>query len=192
VPADIPEVRGPGEPPEAYVERLAREKALAVAALAVAALEASGLTVSEGVSRAGDAMPAPPQYILAGDTTVALGDAVFEKPENAADAVRMLMALSGRVHRVATGLALVRRRGAQVEIWSGVEVTRVRFRTFDRGEAERYVATGEPMGKAGAYAIQGHGGELVEAVEGDLSTVIGLSVPLLSRLFSKAEAPWMA
>ncbi len=162
-PAAIVEVRAPGETPEAYVERLAREKAEAVAAR----------------------HPAAP--VLGGDTTVALGPRILEKPVDEDDAVAILLALAGREHRVATGLALVLPGGA---VRSGVEVTRVRFRAFDEGEARAYVATGEPMDKAGAYGIQGLGSALVEGIEGDFSAVVGLSVPLLLRLLREAGLPW--
>ncbi len=161
-PARIDEVRRPGETPESYVERLAGEKARAVRA-----------------RRAG-------AWVLAGDTTVAVDDEVLEKPVDRDDAVRMLLRLAGREHRVATGLALA---GAG-EIVSGVEVTQVRFRPFDRGVAEAYVDTGEPMDKAGAYGIQGLGGTLVEGIEGDFSAVVGLSVPLLVRLMEAAGVPY--
>jgi septum formation protein len=174
VPARIEESRRSGEAPEAYVERLAREKAE---------------TVRERN---------PEAWVLAGDTTVALGDEVLEKPADANDAVRMLLALSAREHRVATGLALAppargaEGAGAQAPpgIVSGVEVTRVRFRAFDEAEARAYVATGEPMDKAGAYGIQGLGGTLVEGIEGDFSAVVGLSVPLLVRLLERAGRPY--
>jgi septum formation protein len=162
-PADLVEVRAPGESPEAYVERLAREKALAVA------------------------HRHPAAHVLAGDTTVALDDRILEKPVDADDAVAILLSLAGREHRVATGLALVTPEG---QVHAGVEVTRVRFRAFHREEARAYVATGEPMDKAGAYGIQGLGGALVEAIEGDFSAVVGLSVPLLLRLLEEGGIPW--
>jgi septum formation protein len=174
VPAELDETRRPGEAPEAYVERLAREKAESVR------------TRNPGA------------WVLAGDTTVALGDEILEKPEDAADAVRMLLVLSGREHRVATGLALAAPapagagKGARAPtvLVSGVEVTRVRFRPFGEDEARAYVATGEPMDKAGAYGIQGLGGTLVEGIEGDFSGVVGLSVPLLVRLLDRAGRPY--
>lgn len=162
-PAAIVEVRAPGETPEAYVERLAREKAEAVAAR----------------------HPAAP--VLGGDTTVAMGPRILEKPADEEDAVAILLALAGREHRVATGLALVIPGGT---VHTGVQVTRVRFRPFSEAEARAYVATGEPMDKAGAYGIQGLGGALVEGIEGDFSAVVGLSVPLLLRLFREGGLPW--
>jgi septum formation protein len=163
VPADIEESRHPGEAPEGYVERMAREKAAAVRALH------------------------PGVWVLAGDTTVAVEHRVMEKPADAAEAVQMLLALQGREHRVATGLALV---GPEGIVKSGVRVTRVRFRAFDRTTARDYAATGEPMDKAGAYGIQGLGGALVEGIDGDFTTVVGLSVPLLVRLLERAGRPY--
>jgi len=163
VPADIEEARRPGEAPEGYVERMAREKAGAVRALH------------------------PEAWVLAGDTTVAVDQRVLEKPGDAAEAVQMLLALQGREHQVATGLALV---GPEGVVKSGVRVTRVRFRAFDRTTARNYAATGEPMDKAGAYGIQGLGGALVEAIDGDFTTVVGLSVPLLVRLLERAGRPY--
>ncbi|CAN5721614.1 hypothetical protein BH23GEM11_BH23GEM11_14550 [soil metagenome] len=163
VPAGIDEARRPGEVPEGYVERLAREKAGAVRARH------------------------PEAWVLAGDTTVAVDDRVLEKPADAADAVQMLLALQGREHRVATGLALV---GPEGMVKSGVRVTRVRFRAFDRITARNYAATGEPLDKAGAYGIQGLGAALVEGIDGDFTTVVGLSVPLLVRLFERAGRPY--
>jgi septum formation protein len=188
-PADIAEVRRPEESPEAYVERLAREKAMAVYA-AVARTSARTAPPTEPPLTA---PPSAPHFILAGDTTVALGPDVLEKPVDAEDAVRMLMALSGVTHRVASGLALLQLNDAaplQPQIWSGVSVTEVRFRPFERDEAERYVATGEPMDKAGAYGIQGLGGVLVDEIRGDFTTVVGLPVPLLVRLLAEAGTPY--
>ena len=163
IPAHVDETRRPGEAPEVYVERLAREKAAAV---------------HEG---------APASWVLAGDTTVAVENQVLEKPVDREHAVRMLLSLQGREHQVATGLALAAPQGGLV---SGVEVTRVRFRPFDEATARAYAATGEPMDKAGAYGIQGMGGTLVEGIEGDFSAVVGLSVPLLVRLLAEAGRPY--
>lgn len=163
IPAHVDETRRPGEAPEVYVERLAREKAAAVHDRA------------------------PGSWVLAGDTTVAVGDQVLEKPVDREDAVRMLLSLQDREHRVATGLALAAPQGGLV---SGVEVTRVRFRPFDEATARAYAATGEPMDKAGGYGIQGMGGALVEGIEGDFSAVVGLSVPLLVRLLAEAGRPY--
>ncbi len=163
--SSIEEVPRAGEPPEAQAERLAREKALQVAS------ELSG------------------RRVLAGDTMVALGDEVMGKPRDAEEAMRILLRLAGRQHRVVSALAL-RLPGAPDRIRSGVQVTLVRFRTFDEVDARAYVATGEPMDKAGAYGIQGLGAALVEEIEGDYSGVVGLPVPLLLGLLEWGGTPY--
>jgi septum formation protein len=173
-PADVDETPFPAEDPVAHVERLARAKAEAVAARH------------------------PEEWVLAGDTVVVVDGEVLGKPLGAAEAVTMLLRLQGRGHQVASGLALVvpseRRAVASASlsvgspasgshrVLSGVEITRVRFRSFDRAMAEGYAATGEPLDKAGAYGIQGLGSILVEGIQGDYSNVVGLPVPLLVRL----------
>ncbi len=115
----------------------------------------------------------PGTFVLGADTVVVLGGEVLGKPRDAQDARRMIERLSGRTHEVITGFALVGdgvRRLARVE-------TRVRFRPLDAEAIARYVATGEPMDKAGAYAIQGGGGGLVDRVEGSYTNVVGLPLP---------------
>jgi septum formation protein len=157
VPADVDETWRPGEDPAAHAERLARQKAVAVA------------------DRRTDAV------VIGSDTVVAMDRDVLGKPADPEDAVRMLMRLQGRVHEVATGVA----------VWhgglrSGVERVHVRFRAFDEETARLYVATGEPMDKAGAYGIQGYGSTLVERIAGDYFAVVGLPVCLLFRLLHDA------
>ncbi len=153
-PSHVPEVRLPGEPPHAYVARLARAKALAV----------------------------PGELVLGADTTVALGAEVLEKPADAEDAVRMLRALAGRTHVVYTGVALARPGG---RVREAVDETRVTFRAADEATLRAYVATGEPMDKAGAYGIQGYGAALVERIEGDFFGVMGLPVRLVLDLLAQ-------
>lgn len=164
-PSTTDEAPRAGERPEARAERLAREKALQVAS-----------------ERAG-------HRVLAGDTVVALGAQVLGKPRDPQEAVEILLRLSGREHRVVSALAL-RLPGAPDRIQSGVQVTRVRFRAFGRGTARAYVATGEPMDKAGAYGIQGLGATLVERIEGDYSGVVGLPIPLLLSLLEWGGSPY--
>lgn len=159
----IPESRRPGERPEEYAERLAREKAAAVAAEETESL------------------------VLAGDTVVILDDEVLEKPDDEEAAVVMLLRLAGRAHRVATALALASPGGS---LHSGVRSTEVRFRPFGEEEARSYAATGEPLDKAGAYGIQGRGAALVAGIDGDYSAVVGLSVPLLVELLRRAGRPY--
>lgn len=162
-PATIQEVAFPGELPHTQVERLALEKARDV------------------ISRAGG-LP-----VLAGDTVVTLDHQVLGKPGSPGEAVGILKRLSGRTHRVASGLALVLPDGKEL---SGVMETLVTFRHLLPGEAEAYVATGEPMDKAGGYGIQGLGATLVSAIQGDYSTVVGLPVPLLLRLLAEGGRPY--
>ena len=107
---------------------------------------------------------------IAADTVVMLGEEPLGKPLDAVDAARMLGALSGREHRVVTGFCVA--RGARRE--RGAVVTRVSFRALSTEEIERYVDSGEPLDKAGAYAIQGEGGALVDRVEGSYTNIVGL------------------
>ncbi|MFC1601482.1 Maf family protein [Candidatus Sumerlaeota bacterium] len=114
------------------------------------------------------------QGLVAGmDTVVALDGQMLHKPRDPADAVRILRALSAREHLVTTGLALVRAPTGEA-LWAAHETTRVRFRRLNADEIERYVASGEPLDKAGAYGIQGLGAELVAGIEGDYFNVMGL------------------
>jgi len=160
-PAHIPEDPRAGEDPIAYVTRLAREKAKVVYA---------DLTSN---SRSEDGL-----VVLGADTTVTLDNHILGKPENARDAARMLRMLSGRSHHVITGVAVVTSRGAEV----AAEVTAVRFFTLTDAEIDAYVATGEPMDKAGAYAIQGLAARWIPRVEGCYFNVVGLPLALVSTL----------
>ncbi|MHC5011656.1 MAG: Maf family protein [Planctomycetota bacterium] len=125
----------------------------------------------------------PRRRVLAADTLVFLGDTAFGKPRDAAQARRTLRRLSGGRHAVATGVAVAEGDA----LASGVAVTEVVFRPLSGEEIDAYVATGEPMDKAGAYAIQGGAAAFVEAVEGDEDTVIGLSVRLVRRLLERLD-----
>ena len=120
--------------------------------------------------------------VLGADTTVTLDNAILGKPEDAADAARMLRLLSGRTHRVVTGVALVTQKGAEV----AAEVTAVRFLTLSDEEIAEYVATGEPLDKAGAYAIQGRAARWIPRIEGCYFNVMGLPLALVSSLLE----PW--
>jgi septum formation protein len=121
--------------------------------------------------------------VLAADTLVCLDDQVLGKPTDEADARRMLRALSGRWHSVHTGVCLHVPGGAVLE---RVETTRVRFAKLDEAAIARYVATGEPMDKAGAYAVQDIGGIFVERIEGSPSNVIGLPLATVAALLTAA------
>lgn len=126
------------------------------------------------------------EFVLGADTTVVLDRQLLEKPADAADAVRMLMLLQGRTHEVVTAIALV--AGGLTR--TATDVTKVTFRPAGRAMLERYVATGEPMDKAGAYGIQGYGAALVERVEGDFFGVMGLPLRLVLTLLADAGWPY--
>jgi septum formation protein len=170
-PAHVNEDPLPGEDPIAYVVRLARDKAQAV--LAEIAAEA---TAEEQV------------LVLGADTTVTLDGHILAKPENAEDATRMLRMLSGRTHRVITGVALASAKGTEV----AAEVTGVQFLTLGDDEIAAYVASGEPMDKAGAYGIQGLAAKWIPRIQGCYFNVVGLPLALVSTMLrgvSGAEAP---
>ena len=155
VAADVDERQHGGEAPDAYVERLAIAKATTVAAAR------------------------PGRVVLGADTTVVLDDEVLGKPRDAAEAAAMLRRLSGRSHRVLTGVCLI---GPDAHPESGVAATTVEFRPLTGREIEQYVATGEPMDKAGAYAIQGGAGAFVTRIHGDYDNVVGLPVALIQAM----------
>ena len=110
-------------------------------------------------------------WTVAGDTVVALGERILGKPADPSEAVEMLRALSGKTHQVISGWCV---NGPNGLSRSGINVAQVRFRSLTNDEIDAYVATGEPMDKAGAYGIQGQGGTLVSSYEGDFSSIIGL------------------
>ena len=164
-PADVDEAPLAGESARECAERLARDKALKVW------------------------QTRPADSVLGADTIVVVDGAILGKPLDAADAARMLQALSGRVHEVITGVCLVRARnqgtGGQLEdpeVRSASESTLVTVNALSEREIQEYVATGEPMDKAGAYAIQGMASRWIPRIEGDYSNVVGLPVALVYRL----------
>ena len=120
--------------------------------------------------------------IISSDTLVELDGVALGKPTSEEDAVKMLLSLSGRVHNVHTGVA-IHYKG---KVFSGSDTSHVTFRTFSESEAREYVKTGEPMDKAGSYAIQGIGARLVEKYEGDFDTIVGLSLKLTEKLIDAA------
>ena len=128
--------------------------------------------IAEGKARAAAAISGPDKIVLAADTIVVAGASVLGKPRDAEDASRMLGLLSGAEHEVITGYAVIDNKS--VKMTSGAVITRVRFRPLGEAEIAAYVASGEPMGKAGAYAIQGGAAKFVESVDGPLDNVIGL------------------
>jgi septum formation protein len=123
----------------------------------------------------------PLHGVLAADTTVCLGDEIFGTPADAAEAARFLARLSGREHEVLTAVAL--KFGDHTEL--ALSATRVRFSTLDRGEIERYVATGEPLDKAGGYGIQGHAGAFIAEIHGSYSGVMGLPLYETAQLLKR-------
>ena len=155
-PAHIPEDPYPDEDPIAYVTRLAREKAQAVYR----------------------ELADPNAAVLGADTTVTVDKTILGKPLDPDDAIRMLRLLSGRSHRVITGVAVVTADSIEV----AAEVTAVRFLTLSDQEIAAYVATGEPMDKAGAYAIQGFAARWIPRIEGCYFNVVGLPLALVSTL----------
>ena len=157
-----------GEDPIAYVVRLAREKAQVVFSELIAAKQSQIETAAGGESLA----------VLGADTTVVIDKVILGKPEDAADAARILRMLSGRTHHVMTGVALVTAERTEV----AAEVTAVRFLTLSEQEIAAYVASGEPMGKAGAYGIQGLAARWIPRVEGCYFNVVGLPLALVTTL----------
>jgi nucleoside triphosphate pyrophosphatase len=126
----------------------------------------------------------PGAWVLGADTIVVQGDDVLEKPVDAADALRMLLQLNGRRHEVITALCLI----ADGKEREAIDTTAVYFRQYEAEFLRAYVATGEPLDKAGAYGIQGYGAALVERIEGDFFSVMGLPVRLVLDLLR--EAGW--
>ncbi len=154
-PADIDEIRAPGERPADFARRAAEDKARHVA---------------QGIDRP----------VLAADTVVALDNESLGKPVDEDDAKRMLRLLAGRDHAVHTGMALAHKGNSH----SLVDTAMVRFSPLNEKLIDWYVATGEPMDKAGAYAVQGAGGLLVQSITGSPQTVIGLPINRLPELFA--------
>jgi septum formation protein len=120
--------------------------------------------------------------IISSDTLVELDGVALGKPIDKEDAVKILLRLSGKTHNVHTGVA-VHYKG---KVFSGSDTSSVTFRSFEENEARDYVATGEPMDKAGAYAIQGIGGKFVKEYDGEFDTIVGLSISLTEKLIKQA------
>jgi septum formation protein len=167
-PTDIPEIPRQGEAPQAFAERMAREKALAVF------------------------RERPDDLVLGADTIVVVGPVILGKPRDDADAVRMLRALSGRTHQVITGVCLAgpqpgtgdRKPGNGFEEVRS-ETTFVTMDVLSSDDIRSYISTGEPMDKAGAYAIQGRASRWVSRIEGDYFNVVGLPVSLVYRMLNE-------
>ncbi|MGB5622823.1 MAG: Maf family protein [Gammaproteobacteria bacterium] len=156
-PADVDETRLPGETPDRFTGRVALSKA-------------------ERVLEGADG-----RIVLAADTAVVLRDEIFGKPADAIDAAAMLRRLSGRAHQVVTAVAGACGEARRLAVSS----SRVTFRELDDAEIERYVASGEPMGKAGAYAVQGYAALFIERLEGSFSGVMGLPLFETGRMIAE-------
>jgi septum formation protein len=166
--ANINETPLVGELARDYARRLAREKALAVARLH------------------------PKSFVLGADTSVVIDEDILGKPKDAEDAVRMLRLLSGRTHEVITGVSLVMPMSSgelhPQQLRTEIQSTQVTMTDLSEHEIRKYVASGEPMDKAGAYAIQGIASRWIPRIEGDYSNVVGLPVELVYRMLREAEA----
>ncbi|MGZ7030945.1 MAG: Maf family protein [Thermoanaerobaculia bacterium] len=160
IPSNVPEVRQRGEAPEEYVARLSREKA-------------------ETVARAHES-----RWVIAADTTVLLGDELLEKPTDDADARRMLATIAGRTHIVYSGVTLQRLDRQYRD--TRVSESEVRMLPLNERDIQWYVATGEPLDKAGAYAVQGIGAMFIDSIHGSYTNVVGLPLALLFQMLRKA------
>jgi len=164
IPPQVDETPGPEELPDDLVRRLASSKALAVA---------------EQVPKNQDCL------VLAADTVVVQENSILGKPSDREEASAMLRSLSGRLHQVVTGVAVV--RTSDREIVSVARTTRVRFRELSDSWIEWYLNTGEPFGKAGAYAIQGAGALLIDSIDGSWTNVVGLPLEILPDLVGRLD-----
>ena len=160
IPSHIPEEHQRGEAPEEYVARLSREKAEAVAT------------------------KHPDRWVIAADTTVLLGDQLLEKPVDRDDAARMLATIAGKTHIVYTGVTLEQRAKRYRE--TRVAESEVRMLALSPSDIEWYVATGEPLDKAGAYAVQGVGSMFIDSIHGSYTNVVGLPLALLFQMMRRA------
>jgi septum formation protein len=160
VPSNVPEARQDGEAPEEYVARLSRDKAEVIA------------------------RQYPSRWIVAADTTVLLGDELLEKPVDPADAARMLATIAGRTHIVYSGVTVqcLDRQHRETR----VSESEVRMLPLSSSEIEWYVGTGEPLDKAGAYAVQGIGAMFIDSIHGSYTNVVGLPLALLFQMLRKA------
>jgi septum formation protein len=159
-PSNVPEVRQDGEAPEEYVARLSRDKANALAE------------------------QHPSEWIIAADTTVLLGEELLEKPVDARDAERMLATIAGKTHIVYTGVTLENAGRGYRD--TRVAESEVRMLPLERNEIEWYVRTGEPLDKAGAYAVQGIGAMFIDSIHGSYTNVVGLPLATLFQMLRRA------
>lgn len=160
IPSHVPEVHEEGEPPEVYVSRLSRSKAEAIAT------------------------QHPGAWVIAADTTVILDDELLEKPVDRADAARMLATIAGRTHIVYTGVTLQKLNGDWCE--TSVAESEVRMLPLTAEDIDWYVETGEPMDKAGSYAVQGVGAMFIDSIHGSYTNVVGLPLATLFQMLRRA------
>jgi len=160
MPSNVPEVHREGEAPEEYVARLSREKAQPLASAH------------------------PSRWVIAADTTVLLGEELLEKPVDAADAVRMLGLLAGQTHMVYTGVTLQHVDSDYRD--TRVSESEVRILPLSAEEIEWYVRTGEPLDKAGAYAVHGIASMFIESIHGSYTNVVGLPLATLFLMLRRA------
>jgi len=168
-PANVPEVPQEGEQPESFVERMAREKALAVS------------------------RQSSDEFVLGADTIVVIDAQILGKPRDVSDAARMLRLLSGRTHRVITGICLIgpdlrSKNPKAVFEDTRSQTTLVRMRVLGDDDVRDYVSTAEPMDKAGAYAIQGIASRWISGIEGDYFNVVGLPVAVVYEMLREHGA----
>lgn len=163
MPANVDEIYVAGEEPGAYAERLAREKGASVA------------------------LREPSALVIAADTIVVIDGHVLGKPRDDHDAARMLRRLSGQTHQVRTAIAVARHGRLE----SAVDIVDVTFRELTDDDIRKYIETGEPADKAGAYGIQGYGATIVERIEGDYFAVMGLSLRRLTELMLRVGAEYV-
>ena len=160
VPSHVPEVHQEGEAPEEFVARLSRDKATAVA------------------------REHPSQWIIAADTTVLLGEELLEKPVDTTDAERMLATIAGKTHVVYTGITL--EHGERGYSETRVAESEVRMLPLSSSDIAWYVRTGEPLDKAGAYAVQGIGAMFIDSIHGSYTNVVGLPLATLFQMLRRA------
>jgi len=179
-PTDVDEEPLPGEGPEALTWRLARSKALAVDGVTSVSTRAGTVPNSSRSSIDAARDESTASVVLAADTVVVLGETILGKPADEAEAVSMLTSLRGRAHRVLTGIAVA---VAGEIVWDGVVETIVWMRSYSADEVKRYVRSGSPLDKAGAYGIQDTDFRPVARIEGCLSNVVGLPLCEVRRAF---------
>jgi len=192
LPAHVPEEHRAGESAEDYVQRLAKEKALEVLkkrpeALVLGADTTVVVDIATTPVKPAAGLNGPPVGSQFGEKAVELNEIILEKPKDADDAKRMLHLLSGRSHRVVTGVCLAWNENGAAKCDVRREETIVRFSELSEQEIADYVASGEPMDKAGAYGIQGIASRWIEELDGCYFSVMGLPVPLVYRMLRECK-----